>query len=102
MVTVMLSPQRLVMSRQFAGQDAIAPPPVLPQSHTELSGRLGALVALVGQSPAEPQHWPRSWLYTAVHVPPLELVSVHWPSESAEVQTTSPAVGPVHVDVAQS
>jgi hypothetical protein len=37
-----------------------------------------------------------------VHDALLESVNTHESSESTDVQTTSPAVGPVHVDVAQS
>jgi len=53
-VTVIVLPQVVVMSWHVDGHDAIA---LLPHEQTEPSGRLGALVESVGQSPGEPQHW---------------------------------------------
>jgi hypothetical protein len=87
------------MSWHVAGHDEMALP---PHEQTELSGRLGALVESVGQSPGEPQHWLKSWLYVSVQPALLESASTHTPSESADAQTTSPTVGPVQLDVVQS
>jgi hypothetical protein len=56
-VTVMVVPQVVVMSWHVAGHVARTLP---PQAQTELSGKVGALVEPVGQSPGEPQHCPKS------------------------------------------